>query len=109
MISLQLSLLGHRDAFVNPRLWSQHAALLEEVLAEHISQTSGAGSVHSTPALNETFLAAYEDIKRRNDAMLFRNLPPRVPGSLSSALSDIKVRGFAFSSHLRPDSCPLSS
>ena len=79
---------------MNPRLWLQHSPLLEEILAEHISRTSadaGREVAFSTPALNETFLAAYEDVKKRNDAMLFRNLPPRVLGSISSALSDIKV------------------
>lgn len=94
IFSGQRSLLGLRDAFVNPRLWSQHSSLLEEILAEQISQTSGGTGregEQSTPVLNETFLAAYEDVKKRNDAMLFRNLPPRVLGSISSTLSDIKV------------------
>jgi mediator of RNA polymerase II transcription subunit 12 len=77
-------LLGLRDAFINPRLWAQHSSLLEEVLAEHINQTS-----------SDSFFSAYEDVKARNDAMLFHNLPPRVLGSLSSALSDIKVKNSA--------------
>lgn len=42
-------------------------------------------------ALDQTFMGMFEDIKRRNEAMLFRNLPHRVLGSLSSTLSDIKV------------------
>ena len=72
-----------------------HSHILEEILAEQISQHSADPSQGTdnmgTPALNETFMAAYADIKKRNDAMLFRNLPPRVLGSISSALSDIKV------------------
>ena len=91
----QRALLGLRDAFVNPRVWSQHSALLEGILAEHINRhtvdPAQSSESSGTPALNETFLAAYENVKKRNDAMLFRNLPPRVLGSISSTLSDIKV------------------
>lgn len=84
---------------MNPRVWSQHSSLLEEILDEHVNRTTPdpARQEPGTPALNEQFLSAYEDIKRRNDAMLFRNLPSRVLGSLSSALSDIKARSLTLS------------
>ncbi|EKM53974.1 uncharacterized protein PHACADRAFT_196411 [Phanerochaete carnosa HHB-10118-sp] len=100
-------LLGLRDGFVNPRLWAQHSLLFEEVLREHISRTSSESrNSRGTPALNDSFLAAYEDVKRRNDAMLFRNIPPRVLGSLSSALSDIKLLN-SLSCTSSMESCPF--
>ena len=41
--------------------------------------------------LREAVVDTLADVQRRNEAMLFQHLPPRVLGSLSSALSDIKV------------------
>jgi hypothetical protein len=47
----------------------------------------------NTQALDQAFIDILADIRQRNDAMLFRDLPPRVIGYLSSALSDTKVNG----------------
>lgn len=89
---MQRAFLALPDAFVSPRMWIQHSALLEEVLNEDLSGDSSDISVQqSASCLRETFDERLSDVRRRNEAMLFRHLPPRVLGALSSALSDIKV------------------
>ncbi|KAI0344762.1 hypothetical protein BDW22DRAFT_1354912 [Trametopsis cervina] len=86
------TLLALPDSYVNPRSWVSHAALLEATLEEHLNQAdSPRSSERHTQALDRTLLDTLEDVKNRNEAMLFRNLPPRVVGLLSSALSDIKL------------------
>lgn len=85
--SLQRALLALPDAFVNPRIWAQHSTILDEAL-----MNSGLAIEQTTQALHQTFIEILADVRRRNDAMLFRELPPRVVGHLSSALSDIKVQ-----------------
>ena len=88
----QRVLLALPDAFVNPRTWAQHSALLEETLSEYINSRNSIASVEqNTQSLDQTFVDAFTDLRRRNDAMLFRDLPPRIVGHLSSALADIKV------------------
>lgn len=81
-------------------MWIQHADLLQNILSDFFD--SGNKDIYSeqtTKALRQTFLSHFDDVKKRNEAMLFRDLPPRVRGSLSSALADIKVsEGFTFRS-----------
>jgi len=40
-------------------------------------------------------LESFLDVKKRNEAMLFRTLPPRVLASLGSTVMDIQVIGFS--------------
>ncbi|CCM03316.1 uncharacterized protein FIBRA_05444 [Fibroporia radiculosa] len=80
------------DAFVSPRIWVMHSAVLEETLSETFATSSSeSASEQCVQALRQTYLDHFSDVKRRNEAMLFRHLPPRVVGSLTSALSDIKL------------------
>ncbi len=71
----------------------QHGATLEEILMENFA-TEGGDSVppQYLQNLHQTVMDVLYDVQRRNEAMLFYHLPPRVLGTLSSALSDIKVR-----------------
>jgi mediator of RNA polymerase II transcription subunit 12 len=49
-----------------------------------------------TPRPTETIFTVlsdnFTDIQKRNDAMWFRNLPPRVLARLTEAVSDVTVR-----------------
>ena len=73
-------------------MWLQYGDLLQILINERIDRdTPDALADQMNPALDRTFVAHFDDVRRRNEAMLFRNLPPRARGSLSSALADIKV------------------
>ncbi|TFY51580.1 hypothetical protein EVJ58_g10491, partial [Rhodofomes roseus] len=84
------SFLALPDAFVSPRAWQLHSELLGGILSVAVAPTEGTPP-QNTQALQQTFQDLFADVKRRNEAMLFRHLPPRVVGSLTSALSDIKL------------------
>ena len=87
---LKRSFLALPDAFISPRAWQVHVELLSDIISNAVAPTEGT-PVQSAQALQQTFQDLFADVKRRNEAMLFRRLPPRVVGSLTSALSDIKV------------------
>ena len=71
----------------------QYGTVLEEILLDNFV-TDGPDNTlqQNTQVLYQTVLDTLSDVQRRNEAMLFHQLPPRVLGTLSSALSDIKVR-----------------
>ncbi|KAH9166651.1 hypothetical protein EDB89DRAFT_2128588 [Lactarius sanguifluus] len=74
------------DAFISPRMWITHAALLQQIL------NGDSRSNHATRPSDTiyTMLADnFADIQKRNDAMWFRNLPPRVLARLTEAVSDV--------------------
>lgn len=77
--------------FINPRLWVQHSAILEEAITEYLAKGGSFLTEQNTQALDQTFIDLLADVQKRNNAMLFRDLPPRILGLLSSALTDIKV------------------
>ena len=69
-------------------MWITHAALLQQIL------NGDSRSNHATrhPDAIYTMLADnFADIQKRNDAMWFRNLPPRVLARLTEAVSDVTV------------------
>ncbi|KAH9894990.1 hypothetical protein C8Q73DRAFT_745370 [Cubamyces lactineus] len=80
------------DACISPRIYIQHGAILEEILLDNFAALP-ADSVlqQNVQVLREAVVDTLADVQRRNEAMLFQHLPPRVLGSLSSALSDIKL------------------
>ncbi|KAH9924878.1 uncharacterized protein B0H18DRAFT_1119667 [Fomitopsis serialis] len=84
------SFLALPDAFVSPRAWQLHSELLGEILSTAVAPAEGTPP-QNTQALQQTLHELFADVKRRNEAMLFRHLPPRIVGSLTSALSDIKL------------------
>ncbi|TFK74611.1 hypothetical protein BDN72DRAFT_955610 [Pluteus cervinus] len=91
---LQRICLAIPDAFVSPRLWSLQSNLIQEALGEdildhpkddkHIEQCSR--------DIRQLITDNVSDIQRRNDAMLFRKLPPHIStNTLGSAVSDVKL------------------
>lgn len=70
-------------------MWIAHATLLQEIL-------NGNPKQDQTPRPTETIYTMladnFADIQKRNDAMWFRNLPPRVLARLTEAVSDVTVR-----------------
>lgn len=71
-------------------MWSQHDDMITELLQEYTE--TGPLSGQNAKGLRQQLFDSYVDLQKRNEAMLFRELPTRVSGSLSSALSDIKAR-----------------
>ena len=79
-------------AFVNPKTWLQHSALLREIVVSYNEDGAlGASAEHGICGLQRDLADAFMQVKRRNEAMLFKDLPTRPPGPLSSALHDIKL------------------
>ncbi|KAF8887702.1 hypothetical protein BD779DRAFT_1672530 [Infundibulicybe gibba] len=88
---LQRLCLAIPDAFVSPRMWAIHSNLLTNILSEN---TIGSNDQHigqSGRDVQQMLLCHLADIRRRNEAMLFRNLPIRVSARLGSAVSDVKL------------------
>ncbi|KAI0045300.1 hypothetical protein FA95DRAFT_1495630 [Auriscalpium vulgare] len=83
---LQRACLVLPDAFISPRMWITHAALLDEVLNRepNSAQVESPGDV-VVGLLAENFY----DIQKRNDAMWFRNMPPRLLARLTDAVADV--------------------
>ena len=70
-------------------MWIAHGTLLQDILNGNLKQDH-------TPRPTETIYTMladnFVDIQKRNDAMWFRNLPPRVLARLTEAVSDVTVR-----------------
>ena len=80
------------DAFVSPLMWTTSSLLLVEVLIG--PQDSPSTERESETAINTArrLLAEnFAEIEQRNDALLFRNLPPRVLARLTEAVADVVV------------------
>ncbi|KDQ49550.1 hypothetical protein JAAARDRAFT_42784 [Jaapia argillacea MUCL 33604] len=112
-ILLQRVSLAHPDAFISPRTWSTHFDLITEILTQYHGpptnnidnhsnnlETSSPSESDTTMSSTETQSQAvlfemmkdcYWDVKIRNEALLFRNLPMRDPASLGSAVSDVQL------------------
>ena len=76
-------------------MWLRRSELLEELVFDRFDENHGQLQ-QSVLTLNQTLMSHYEDVRKRNEAMLFRDLPPRILGVLSSALADIKVGAFNY-------------
>ncbi|OAX39947.1 hypothetical protein K503DRAFT_781763 [Rhizopogon vinicolor AM-OR11-026] len=76
------------DAFVSPSIWLAHSSLLSSLLAE---STGGGPSDIRRREFQHLLSDNFVDIQRRNDAMLFRNLPPRKLERLGSLVVDIQI------------------
>ncbi|KAH8108105.1 hypothetical protein BXZ70DRAFT_1015382 [Cristinia sonorae] len=80
------------SAFISPRSWTQHSALLKGVVTDYTRNGPLAPHTAVNPqALRQALLMNLEDIKERNEAMLFLNVPPRTLGSRTSVLGDIQL------------------
>jgi mediator of RNA polymerase II transcription subunit 12, fungi type len=80
------------DAFVSPRTWRMHRTLLCEALSQNMHEHSS--DEHSALVAQRTrgkVLTTLQDIKNRNEALLFYNLPSLASAKLGTAVADIEV------------------
>jgi len=70
-------------------MWITHATLLQEILIGTPRQDH---APRPTEAIYTMLADNFADIQKRNDAMWFRNLPPRVLARLTEAVSDVTVK-----------------
>ncbi|EGO25090.1 hypothetical protein SERLADRAFT_368519 [Serpula lacrymans var. lacrymans S7.9] len=79
------------DAFVSPSVWTAHSSLITEALSSNLAGQPGGDQLQSHKDVLSILLDNLTDIKRRNEAMLFRNLPPRALARMGSVVADIQV------------------
>ncbi|KAF7301177.1 Med12 domain-containing protein [Mycena indigotica] len=90
-VLLQRVCLALPDAFVSPRMWSTHAALVSEALNESLAHDSMEAHIaQNSQDIQQLLLDSFSDIKRRNEAMLFTNLPAHVSAKLRTVVSDVQ-------------------
>jgi mediator of RNA polymerase II transcription subunit 12, fungi type len=87
----QRTCIGLPDAFVCPRALAMHTDLLRDTLTSNSGSSTPSSYGHLDEIDQSTLFKNFSDIQRRNEAMLFLNLPPHSLSSLSSAVSDIQV------------------
>lgn len=75
-------------------MWMQHSDLITDVLSENIPDTRSNDGYqeNSSGYLMQHMACNLADIRRRNDTMLFRNLPYVASVRLGSAVADVEVR-----------------
>ncbi|KAJ7782856.1 hypothetical protein B0H16DRAFT_1494639 [Mycena metata] len=89
---LQRVCLALPDAFVSPGMWSAHSTLLADSLTENIlDQFTELYIEQNSRDLHQLLLDNFLDIKRRNEAMLFTNLPSHVSARLRTVVSDVQL------------------
>ncbi|TFK44503.1 hypothetical protein BDQ12DRAFT_21589 [Crucibulum laeve] len=89
---LQRLCLAIPDAFVSPRLWSAYSALLQKVVAEDSMTRLNHNHIEQNIRdIRHSLLHNFQDITRRNEAMLFRNILSHGSSRLETAVSDIKL------------------
>lgn len=89
---LQRICLALPDSLVSPKLWSTYVLLLEEVISESTMKKSGDRYIEQNiRELKHAVLENFLDIKRRNEAMLFRGLTAESSFQLDTAVSCVKV------------------
>ncbi|KAG1727617.1 hypothetical protein EDB19DRAFT_1897524 [Suillus lakei] len=76
------------DTFVSPSTWLAHSSILCSALA---GPADGGPSDCRRRDFQQLISDNLIDIQRRNDAMLFRNLPPRKLERLGSLVLDIQI------------------
>lgn len=69
-------------------MWIAHATLLQEILNGNSKPNH---NTRPTETIYTMLADNFVDIQKRNDAMWFRNLPPRVLARLTEAVSDVTV------------------
>ncbi|KAF8629229.1 hypothetical protein AX17_005811 [Amanita inopinata Kibby_2008] len=89
---LQRVCLSTTDAFISPRMWAVHSALLSDVLTGSVTNlTNGQHVEQSNTTIQRQLLDHLSDIKIRNEAMLLSDVPALTPAHLGSAMSDVKL------------------
>ncbi|KAL0581804.1 RNA polymerase II mediator complex subunit [Marasmius crinis-equi] len=77
------------DTFVSPRMWMSYSDLITDVLTENITERPN--DDENVGYLAQHIAYNLADIKKRNDTMLFRNLPYVASVRLGSAVSDVEM------------------
>ncbi|KAJ7078858.1 hypothetical protein B0H15DRAFT_526897 [Mycena belliarum] len=91
-ILLQKVCLALPDALVSPKMWSTHAALLTDALTEDVMDHSPDLRIkQNSHEICQLLLDNFSDVKRRNEAMLFTNLPSHVSARLRTVVSDVQL------------------
>lgn len=90
-LSLQRICLTIPDALVSPNAWAAHSSLLATALSDAFGDNPLPGGQRQRE-IQQLLLENLSDVQRRNDAMLFRNFPPRALERLGSMVVDIQVR-----------------
>lgn len=67
--------------------------MLRRTLTKNVLEFSGAEAhiEQNIQGIRQTLVSNFADIERRNEALLFRNLPHRAEGRLRSAVGDVQV------------------
>ncbi|KAF9484513.1 hypothetical protein BDN70DRAFT_872547 [Pholiota conissans] len=82
------------DALVSPKMWSTYSALLAEVVHESPPQSLSLDDHfidQSSRELRYILSENFTDIRRRNEAMLFRGPITQVSARLGAAVADVKL------------------
>ncbi|VDC06366.1 unnamed protein product [Peniophora sp. CBMAI 1063] len=90
--SLRRASLTIPDALIGPRMWLTYSEVMTKRLTGGICATPESGdSEFNTRGLAVLGLITdnLADIARRNNALLFRNLPPRTVAQLTEAVADV--------------------
>ncbi|KDR75321.1 hypothetical protein GALMADRAFT_249351 [Galerina marginata CBS 339.88] len=96
-VLLQRACLTLPDAFVSPKMWSTYSSLLDEIMFETAMTLPNARSVEqNTRDLEGIILDNFADIKKRNEALLFRGPIAQVSARLGTAVSDVKLLNSIF-------------
>ncbi|KAJ8455905.1 hypothetical protein ONZ45_g18844 [Pleurotus djamor] len=76
------------DAFISPRMWISHCGLLHYAFVENALDSFPDQRVErKAQGIRQLLINNFNDIKRRNEAMLFCNPPPRALAGLGSAIA----------------------
>ncbi len=73
-------------------MWITHASLLQYAFVENVLDSFTDQRVEQKAQNIRQLLATnFNDVRRRNQAMLFCNLPSRAPTGLGSAVTEVQV------------------
>ncbi|KAL1745362.1 hypothetical protein HDZ31DRAFT_36596 [Schizophyllum fasciatum] len=90
-VILQRTLIAIPEAFVSPRMWTAHSALIERVAGEELLNPSPDPRVElRMREVMQRLAENLADVKRRNEALLFLHMPSRV-GSLARTVKDVQL------------------
>ena len=79
------------DSFVSPKMWRAHRLLLEDVLNMSDTNITHGKHLRQDGEFSQILRTNFNDIKRRNEAMLFKNHFIQQVPQLRSAVTDVKV------------------
>lgn len=74
-------------------MWNMHSTFLVQALTETMADPSNQQLIEqNSQEVQRILVDNVADIRRRNEAMLFRNLPPRGLARLGSSVADVQVK-----------------